>query len=93
MKRQIVEEMLEELNPQALFIDGFDEAIIGFVERHDIGALVVYDEDKIINKIILDMTGDESDEEKEEMAYEHYEYNIKGSWVGENTPLIVKTFN
>lgn len=89
MDIQILKETIIELNPNALFIDGFDDAIIGIVERHDIGALVVYGENEIINKLIEDMDAEDEDE-KELMAIEYYEYNILGSWVGENGPLIVK---
>lgn len=89
MNIQELKELISELNPDALFIDGFDDAIIGITERHDIGALVVYSEEKIINKLIEDMD-DDGEDEKELMAIEYYEYNILGSWVGENGPLIVK---
>lgn len=89
MDIQELKELISELNPDALFIDGFDDAIIGITERHDIGALVVYGEKEIIDKLIQDMD-DEDESEKELMAIEYYEYNILGSWVGENGPLIVK---
>lgn len=91
MTREMIEEIIMDLNPDALFIDGFDDAIIGITERSDIGALIVYDEDKIISKLVDEMSGDESEDDKHETAVEYYEYNIKGAWVGENGPLIVKT--
>jgi len=39
------------------------------------------------------MTEDEILTEKYSMAIEHFDYNIKGSWMGENTPIIMKVTN
>ena len=55
--------------------------------------LVVYDVDKIIKILMVDMEvdelyGDETIEEsKYTMAMEHFSYNIAGGYVGENTPI------
>jgi hypothetical protein len=55
--------------------------------------LVVYDVDKIIKILMVDMEvdelyGDETIEEsKYSMAMEHFSYNIAGGYVGENTPI------
>lgn len=93
MKRELIEEIVSEMELKVLpyFIDGHDDAIIGITERMDIGTVIVYDQDKIIEKLIEDMDGDESIDDKEEMALEHFHFNIKGSWIGANGPLIVKT--
>jgi hypothetical protein len=80
-KREIAEYLAGMYNPEALFADGFDEAIIGF---HTGQGLVVYSEQKIIAALIRD------DEMTWEDAYEHFSYNIAGSYVGPNTPLIVQ---
>ena len=36
------------------------------------------------------MTEDEIKSEKYIMAIEYFEYNIKGAWLGENTPVFVR---
>lgn len=97
-----LEEILE-INPEALKLDGFDEAIIGFGDRINMNPVLIYDEDKIIEILINEMdiedehmelmSEDEILAEKYSMAIEHFDYNIKGSWMGENTPIIMKVTN
>ncbi len=71
-----------ELYPDDTFkiADGFDDAIIGVDDNN---LKIVYDIDKVIDILIKDgMTDDE--------AIEFYEYNIAGSYVGENTPSFIR---
>jgi len=92
-------EEIAEINPDALICDGFDEAIIGMAERINLGPVVAYSVDKIIEILMKDMEVDEEDLEegdsienlKYQMAYEHFEYNIKGAWMGEFTPVFITT--
>jgi len=95
MTREEVEEILTESNPEALFIDGFDDAILGIAERPNFGPIVAYDESKIIDKLMSDFeseaTGDDWAQEAYSMAVEYYDYNIKGAWLGEGTPIIIST--
>jgi hypothetical protein len=42
-------EEIEDINPEALLCDGFDEAIIGMAERINLGPVVAYDVDKMID--------------------------------------------
>ena len=92
-------EEVAEINPDALMCDGFDEAIIGMAERINLGPVVAYSTEKIIEIIMRDMEVDEEDlgegesieNLKYQMAYEHFEYNIKGAWVGEFTPVFITT--
>ena len=71
-----------ELYPDDTFVivDGFDDAIIGVDDNN---LKIVYDIDEVINILIIN--GMDVDE-----AIEHYEYNIAGSYVGENTPLFIR---
>ena len=69
--------------PDLLKADGFDEAILGVVQRIGIEALC-YDLNKVIEIL---MTRDGMDEEE---AWEYYQFNIAGSWVGESTPLFLE---
>jgi hypothetical protein len=57
-------------------IDGFDEAIIGI---EDFDMRLIYSCSKIIEILKQEMS--------EEDAIEHFEYNIKGAWLGEKTPI------
>ena len=98
MTREDVEELLADSNPEALFMDGFDDAIIGIAERPNLGPIVAYDEEKIIDILIAQMEPDLDDldgrdefDVKVEMAFDYYGYNIKSTWMGENTPIIITT--
>ena len=64
-------------------INGFDDCIVGIVERIKLVPMICYDQDKIISKLIREeqMTWDE--------AQEHFEFNIRGAYVGEDTPCFL----
>lgn len=93
-----VEEIVE-INPEALICTGFDEAIIGMAERINLGPVVAYDVEKMIDILEKDMEVDESDLDegetiemrKRSMALEYIEYNVIGAWMGEGTPVFIKT--
>jgi hypothetical protein len=78
-------EDIAEINPEALVCDGFDDAIIGVAERINLGPVVAYSVDKIIN-IMMERDGMTYEE-----ALEFYDYNIVGSWMGEYTPVFITT--
>lgn len=69
---------ITEEYPDLLTLDGFDEAVIGVVERIDL-LVVCYDRNKIIQILMRDMNYEE--------AFEYYEYNILGAYMGESTPV------
>jgi len=73
------EEVAEFCGDEALFADGLDEAIIGYMQR---GATMValYDANKCIEVFIT------NDGMSEEEAREHFDFNVLGSWVGDYTP-------
>lgn len=81
-KREALEEKLEEINPQALFADGFDDAILGVAQQFS-SYLVAYDRAACI-KILVDRDG-----MSEEEAEEFFEFNVTGSYVGEFTPIFI----
>tara|TARA_R110000822_G_scaffold283024_1_gene404587 strand:+ start:122 stop:361 length:240 start_codon:yes stop_codon:yes gene_type:complete len=72
---------LVEEYPDLLKLDGFDEAIIGVVERIGLQA-VCYDRSKVLSILAKEMTEDE--------ALEYFEFNILGSYVGETTPVFLE---
>ena len=61
---------------QILKADGFDEAILGIEE----GSMrLIYSKSKCIEILCRDMS--------EEDAMEHFDFNVAGSYVGEQTPI------
>ena len=70
---------IKEEYPDLLTLDGFDEAIIGVVERIGIQA-ICYDTQKIIDILKREMD--------EDMAWLWFDMNIK-AWVGESTPFFL----
>ena len=76
---------ISEMSPEALLCDGFDEAIIGLATRIGMELVVAYDVEKIIG-ILINRDGMTYEE-----AYEYYEFNIVGAWMGEFTPIFITT--
>jgi hypothetical protein len=77
-------EEIEEINPEALLCDGFDEAIIGMAERINLSHVVAYDVDKMLEIMV------ERDGMTYEEAIEYFDYNILGAWMGEYTPVYIR---
>ena len=75
MLQEIIELYEEETFLKA---DGFDEAVIG-VEIPSMR--LIYSVKKVIETLIT------KDEMSLEDAMEHYEFNIRGSYIGELTPI------
>lgn len=76
----MINEILEYYPDQTfLKADGFDDAVIG-VEIGDPMRLV-YSVTKVIEKLVA------IDEMSVEDAIEHFEFNIRGAYVGEQTPI------
>ena len=74
-----------ELAPDALICDGFDDAIIGIAERINLGPVIAYDVEKMLDILI------KRDGMTYEEAMEYFDFNIKGAWVGEMTPVFITT--
>jgi hypothetical protein len=72
---------IKEEYPDLLTLDGFDEAILGVVERLGLQA-ICYDRNKIISILMRDM--DETE------AVEYFEFNIMGCYMGESTPVYLE---
>lgn len=73
-----------EANEDMLFADGFDEALIGCVQRAGSPTVALYDSDKCVNILI------ERDGMTEEEAREFFDFNVLGSYMGENTPAFIE---
>lgn len=74
---------LSQENPEALTLDGFEDAYIGFATQFSRPALAVYDYEKCV-EILMDRDGMD-----EEEAVEYLSFNVQGAWAGEHTPLIL----
>jgi hypothetical protein len=70
---------------QALFADGFDDALIGVhFDRMNGLHRIVYDKDRMIERLMIrdDMTLDES--------IEYLEFNTWSAYAGKGTPIYVE---
>jgi len=65
---------------EMLRADGFNDAIMGIVQRCGQDDVVLYDTDKVIEGL---MNGDGMSYQE---AVEYFEFNILGAWMGEGTP-------
>tara|TARA_R110001606_G_scaffold367394_1_gene522894 strand:+ start:1021 stop:1284 length:264 start_codon:yes stop_codon:yes gene_type:complete len=87
MNRKEIEEMYVDDEPEILFADGFDSAIMGVVQDpwQDNTTRVLYSIERIL-KTLMDR-----DEMTYEDASEYFEFNIRGSYMGKYTPLFLDT--
>lgn len=73
----MLEEILENYSEEEfLKADGFDEAVIGFDDK---SFRLIYSVKKCIEILSQEMS--------EEEAFEYFEYNISGAYMGEKTPI------
>ena len=98
-KRAKVLDQIENMDlEEVLLADGLDHAILGLVElgcgqrvTAKNGAEIVHRDHVVVaysTKAILDGLVDDGMEMDE--ALEHFEFNIKGAWVGPATPIYVQ---
>ncbi len=84
----MIQEALEEAGFQPdelLTMDGYDDCIVGVVERYGQPPIVCYDKEKVIDKLVAEAGEDGTREEAEEF----FDYNQIGAWVGETTPCFI----
>ncbi len=76
-------EMIAEEYPETMFADGFDEALLGLVHRFgETGPVACYDRDECIGVLMADGMDWSA-------ANEWMDYNVEGSWIGEQTPAFL----
>lgn len=90
----IRDDLAEQYGEDLLFMDtfggddsekgGFDDCIVGVVERFGTEPVICYDRGAVIAKLV-------SDGLIEELAEEWYSYNMIGSWMGDKTPCFLRT--
>ena len=71
---------IKKLDPTILVADGFDDCIIGLTFRDD-ELVALYSVDRIIDTLCNDNHMDVED------AYEYFEFNIAGAYMGPKTPM------
>lgn len=74
-------EQIAEENPEALFADGLDEALVGMAERCGQPTLAVYDYAKAV-EVFMNRDGMTHEE-----AVEWMDFNVVGAWMGPHTPV------
>lgn len=82
------DEIASEFYPdhEMLKMDGYDDCMIGVVSGFKQEPVFAYDYDKVIAKLMAD--GMDRDE-----AEEFHDFNQAGAWMGEGTPMFIRTFN
>ena len=83
--RDKIDEYLKEMDESALLMDGFEDAFIGFSQRINDPILAVYSYDKMV-EVLMFRDGMDYDE-----ATEYIDFNCVGAYVGEQTPIIVRS--
>ena len=76
-----VRDHISDIDDEALFADGFDDAVLGWYSDWSEGAIVVYDIDKCVDILSKDMSHSD--------AQEYFEFNVLGSHVGPRTPVFL----
>ena len=70
-----------EINEDMLFADGFDDALVGYIERAGMPSIACYDKFKCVEILAESMSYDD--------AFEYFYFNVVGAYVGENTPCFL----
>jgi hypothetical protein len=77
-------DLFSDFDPDHLLVmDGYDDCIVGVVERFGQDPIVCYDKYKVIQKL-QDDGGMSRDE-----AVEFFHFNHLGAWMGDLTPCFV----
>lgn len=67
----------------ALLADGFEPALIGWVEQFTSGPLALYDRQRCIDILMKDgLSWEEADE--------YFTFNVTGAWTGDGTPAFAE---
>lgn len=84
--RDKIDDWVDEFYPDIpiLIADGLEEAFVGIASQFD-KPIAIFDRQKCIKILMRDMSEDD--------AYEYFEFNVSGAYVGENTPAFIEFFN
>lgn len=77
-----LEEIIEQYpDEEILKADGFDNCVLGYEYNWDGNIRLIYSVKAMLEELVV------SEGMTEEDAIEHFEYNIRGGYVGEKTPI------
>ena len=82
--QQTWDELMEQYEGAILFT-GFEEALVGFGYQHS-NPVAIYDRQRCIEILMEDLLPEETAEED---AWDHFNFNVIGSYVGESTPIFI----
>ena len=76
-------DLILEQWPEYSFLkaDGYDDCVLGYEYNWDGNMRLIYSIKAILNKLVTE------DEMSEEDAIEHFEFNMRGGYVGDQTPI------
>jgi len=86
----IIESFIEDQvgdDQQVLLADGLEDAFIGIGSAFNAAPVAIYNRDKVI-EILMARDGMTIDE-----AYEFFDFNIAGAYVGESTPIFMSVLD
>ena len=83
-----IEVAYSDYSDKILLADGFDDAFIGIGENSKGNPVAVYSVDKCLD-ILAEQFKDQEDAMGD--AIDYFEFNVRGSYVGEFTPMFVNT--
>jgi hypothetical protein len=87
---EIIEELSNATEGEGILYDNLNEALVGICRRFSQPPVAMYSYGKCIEILMRDLEGEDlSDEQRYEMAVEHFEFNTMGAWVGEYTPAFL----
>ena len=81
-----IQEMVISENPDAIFFDGLEDALVGVCRRFGMPSVAMYDYEKCVEIFMAD--GGSYEE-----VVEYLEYNTLGTWAGDSTPAFFVRFN
>ena len=76
----LAEQLLDLGVESALTMDGYDDCVIGILERYGMEPIVLYDREKVLEQLV------EEGCDSYEGAHEYYHFNQLGGWHGDKTP-------
>ena len=71
-----------QMNKELIKMDGYDDCIVGVVERAGQEPILCYDKEKVLCKL-------ESQDMDRDEAEEFFYYNQIGAWMGDSTPCFL----
>ena len=77
-----VREYLGAMGPEAMMLDGLEDALVGVMCRFGQGPVALYSKRKCLDIFVAQGCS-------EEEAEEHFDFNVIGAWVGDGTPAFM----